>query len=197
MQTARSEGAATKTLPAPTRPAAPMWAWSAVFAALLFAFCNTHEARVTKTTIRQTRTALEKQIEPQRVSARAMAPARREALILTDAKSLNIAMPAGNKDLPMLQATWSPKFGLDIAGQRLAPPPGNRILQLWLIPKATAGKSIPSLTLRLGPDGEFDCCLRIRQIRQAPSRLWQSAKRRMAGVRSLRPPIWVGAVGAK
>jgi hypothetical protein len=98
---------------------------SAVVAALLFAFYNAHEARVTKATIQQTRTALEKEIELQRESAREMALVRREALILADAKSLKIAMPAGNKDLPMLQATWSPEFGLVISGQRLAPAAGQ------------------------------------------------------------------------
>jgi hypothetical protein len=128
--------------------------WSAV-AALLSAFYNAYEARVRKTTIQQTRAALEEQIELQRESARQMALARREALILTDAKSLKIAMPAGNIDLPMLQATWSPEFGLVISGQRLAPPPGNRALQLWLIPKATG--AVASLTLRPGPDGEAGC----------------------------------------
>ena len=199
MRTARPEGAATKTqAPARTRPAVPLWMWSAVVAALLFAFYNAHEARVTKTMIQQTRTALEKQIELQRESAREMALARREALILTDAKSLKIAMPAGNKDLPMLQATWSPEFGLVISGQRLAPPPGNRTLQLWLIPKATGGKAIPSLTLRPGPDGEF--ALLVANPPDSPGAIKALAISEEADGGSPQPtttPIWVGAVGAK
>jgi anti-sigma-K factor RskA len=34
-------------------------------------------------------------------------------------------------------------------------PSGNRVLQLWLIPKAPRGKPIPSLTLRPDADGHF------------------------------------------
>ena len=172
--------------------------WSAVGAAVLFAFYNAYEARVTKTTIQQTRAALEKQIELQRESAREMALARREALILTDAKSLKIAMPAGNKDLPVLQATWSPEFGLVISGHRLPPPPRNRTLQLWLIPEATGGKAIPSLTLRPGPDGEFD--LLVANPPDSPGATKALAIGEEPDGGSPQPtttPIWVGAVGAK
>jgi anti-sigma-K factor RskA len=34
-------------------------------------------------------------------------------------------------------------------------PSGNRVLQLWLIPKAPGGKPIPSLTLRPDAQGKF------------------------------------------
>jgi anti-sigma-K factor RskA len=107
-------------------------------------------------------------------------------------------MPAGNKDLPMLQATWSPEFGLVISGQRLAPPPGNRTLQLWLIPKATAGKAIPSLTLRPGPDGRFD--LLVANPPDSPGAIKALAISEEADGGSPQPrttPVWVGAVGAK
>jgi hypothetical protein len=172
--------------------------WGTVGAALLFAFYNAYEAQVTKTTIQQTRNALEKQIQLQQESAREFALARREALILTDAKSLKIAMPAGNKDLPVLQATWNPEFGLVVSGERLPVPPGNRTLQLWLIPKAGGVKPVPSLTLRHGPDGKFD--LLVASPPDSPGRTKALAITEEPEGGSPQPttsPIWVGAVAVQ
>jgi hypothetical protein len=121
---------------------------AAVAAALLFAFYNAYEARVTNATIQRTRDTLEKQIHMQQATARELAVARREALILTDPKSLKIAMLAGKKGLPMLRATWNPGLGLVVSGQKLQNPSVNRTLQLWLIPKAAEAKPVPSLTSR-------------------------------------------------
>jgi hypothetical protein len=199
MQTVRPEGTATKPqVPTPTRPTVPFWIWAAVATALLFAFYNAHEARVTKTIIQHTRAALEKQIELQRESAREMALARREALILTDAKSLKIAMPAGNKDLPVLQATWNPEFGLVVSGQMLVTPPDNRTLQLWLIPKSAGAKPVPSLTLRPAPDGKFD--LLVANPPDSPGATKALAITEEPDGGSPQPTttlIWVGAVAAK
>ncbi len=199
MRTVRAEAAArTAQVPTPTRAVIPFWMWSAVAAALLFAFYNAYEARVTKTTIQQTQAALEKQIQLQRESAREMALARREAIILTDPKSLKIAMPAENKDLPPLQATWNPEFGLLVSGQRLASPEGNRTLQLWLIPKAAGAKPVPSLALRPGPDGKFD--LLVANPPDSPGATKALAISEEPDGGSPRPtttPIWVGAVAAK
>src|SRR5260370_3517047 len=100
--------------------------------------------------------ALEKQIHMQQAAARELAAARREVLILTDPKSLKIAMLAGKKGLPMLRATWNPGLGLVVSGQKLQNPSENRTLQLWLIPKAAKAKPVPSLTLRPREDGNFD-----------------------------------------
>jgi hypothetical protein len=172
--------------------------WGTVGAALLFAFYNAYEAQVTKTTIQQTRNALEKQIQLQQESAREFALARREALVLTDAKSLKIAMPAGNNDLPALQATWNPEFGLVVSGERLPVPAGNRTLQLWLIPKASGAKPVPSLTLRHGPDGKFD--LLVASPPDSPGRTKALAITEEPEGGSPQPttsPIWVGAVAVQ
>src|SRR5258708_22913245 len=112
MQTRRSERAPTMSqVPTPTRPPVPVWFCAAIAAALLFAFYNAHEARVTNATIQQTRDALETQIHMQQATARELAAARREALILTDPKSLKIAMLAGTNGLPLLASAWEPAFG--------------------------------------------------------------------------------------
>jgi anti-sigma-K factor RskA len=127
-----------------------------------------------------------------------MALARREALILTDAKSFKIAMPAGNKDLPVLQATWNPEFGLVVSGQMLVTPPDNRTLQLWLIPKSAGAKPVPSLTLRPAPDGKFD--LLVANPPDSPGATKALAITEEPDGGSPQPTttlIWVGAVAAK
>src|SRR5260370_16794456 len=120
MQTMRSERAATTSqVPTPTRPPLPVWICAAFAAALLFSFYNAYEARVTNATIQQTRDALEKQIHMQQATARQLAVARREPLILTYPKSFKIAMLAGKKGLPMLRGTWNPGLVLVISRQKL------------------------------------------------------------------------------
>jgi anti-sigma-K factor RskA len=153
---------------------------------------------VTTNTIQQTRAALEEQIQLQQESARELAIARREAMILTDSKSLKIAMPAGNKDLPVLQATWNPELGLVISGKKLAPPPGKRTLQLWLIPKKSGAKPVPSLTLRPDADGKFD--LLVANPPDSPSGTKALAITEEPEGGSPQPtttPIWVGAVAGR
>src|SRR5260370_35486834 len=100
--------------------------------------------------------ALEKQIHMQQAAARELAAARREALILTDPKSLKIAMLAGKKGLPMLRATWNPGLGLVVSGQNVQNPALNRTLRSWLIPKAAEVKPVPSLACGPRPHGNLD-----------------------------------------
>jgi Anti-sigma-K factor rskA/Putative zinc-finger len=199
LKTVREEAAASKPSPsAPPKSAIPVWMWGAVAAMLLFALYNAYELRVTTTTIEQTRAELEKQIRIQRESARELAIARREALILTDPKSMKIAMPAASKDLPVMQAMWNPELGLFVSGQKLPVLPGNRTLQLWLIPKAAGAKPVPSLTLRPSQDGKFD--LLVANPPDSPSDTKALAITEEPDGGSRQPtttPIWVGAVAGK
>jgi hypothetical protein len=175
-----------------------MWMWSAIVAALLFAFYNAYEARVTKATIQQTRAALEKQIELQQESTRELAIARREALILADPKSVKIAMSADSKDLPVLQATWNPELGLVVSGQKLPAPVGKHTLQLWLIPKNAGAKPLPSLILRPDAGGKID--LLVANPPGLPSETKALAITEEPERGSPQPtttPIWVGIVAGK
>ena len=103
LKTVREEAAATKT-PTP-KSSIPLWMWGALAAALLFAFYNAYETRLLEERIRGTQVALTWQMKLRQESAEQLATARREALILTDPKSMWIKMPAGDKNLPVLQAT--------------------------------------------------------------------------------------------
>jgi len=199
MQTMRSERAATRSqVSTPSRPPLPVWICAAAAAALLFAFYNAYETRVMNATIQQTRDALEKQIHMQHATARELAVARREALILTDPKSLKIAMLAGKKGLPMLRATWNPGLGLVVSGQKLQNPSVHRTLQLWLIPKAAQAKPVPSLTLRPRADGNFD--LLVANPPDSPGATKALAITDEPEGGSPQPtttPIWMGAVAIK
>jgi anti-sigma-K factor RskA len=202
MQTARVEAAAAKPQARSdsiaSKPVIPVWMWGAVAAALFFALYNAHEARVTKDAIERTRASLEEQIKLQKESGRQLALARREALILTDPKSIRISMPAAKKDLPVLQASWNPELGLVVTGQKVPEPSGNRTLQLWLIPKAPGAKPEPSLTVRPDADGKFELLVANPPDSSGGTKALAITEEPEGG--SPQPtttPIWVGAVAGK
>jgi hypothetical protein len=199
LRTVRAEAALTKSLVAATpKSAIPLWMWGAVAAMLIFALYNAYEAKVTKTAVEQTAVALKKQIQLQQQSARELALARREALILTDPKSLKIVMPAANKELPVLQASWNPELGLLVSGQKVQPPPASRTLQLWLIPKGAGAKPVPSLTLRPDPNGKFDLLVANPPDSLNGTKALAITEEPEGG--SAQPtatPIWVGALVGK
>lgn len=194
LKTVREEAAAEGT----PKSAIPLWMWGAVAAALLFAFYNAYEVRVAANKVREMRATLEQQIQLQQESSRQLTLARREAMILTDPKSMWIKMPAGDKNLPVLQATWHQQLGIVVSGWNLPAPSPNRTLQLWLIPKTPGAKPVPSMTLRPDWSGKFD--LLVASPPDSPSTTkWLAITEEPEGG-SLQPtstPIWVGAVTGK
>jgi len=202
IQTVRAEAGPAKAQasPAPSRAesAIPVWMWGAVAAALLFAFYNAYEARSLQKTIHDLQDSLTAQVKSLQETAQQLALTRREALILTDPASMRIAMPAGRKDLPVLQATWHQELGIVVSGQKLPVPPGNRTLQLWLIPKASGAKPMPSLTLRPDADGKFDLLVATPPNSQSGTKALAITEEPDGG--SPQPTsaaIWVGAVAAQ
>jgi anti-sigma-K factor RskA len=187
-----------RTAALPARPAIPLWMWGAVAAVALFALYNFYQAQSLRRTIRQTQVALDEQVEIQKRSARELALARREAIILTDPRSVKIAMSARQKELPSLQATWHAALGMVVSGQNLPVPRGNRTLQLWLIPKAAGAKPIPSLTVRPEADGKFHMLVQDPPGTQGDTKALAITEEPAGG--SSQPttaPIWVGAVAGE
>jgi anti-sigma-K factor RskA len=199
LQTVRAEAVAAKSLTSVTsKSAIPLWMWGAVAAALFFALYNAYEGHSLRETIHKTQEALTAQIALQQDSARRLAWAQREALILTDPRSMKIAMSAGTKGVPGLQATWHHSMGIVVSGKKLPMPSGNRTLQLWLIPKAPGAKPMPSVTLRPDTDGTFD--LLVVNPPDSPSGTKALAITEEPAGGSPQPtatPIWVGAVAGK
>jgi len=118
LETVRAEAAAAKSnASAICKSAIPLWMWGAVAAVLFFALYNAYEAHSLRETIHETREALTAQMELQQESARRLAWAQREALILTDPRSMKIAMSADAKGMPELQATWHHSMGIVVRGR--------------------------------------------------------------------------------
>jgi len=84
-----------------------------------------------------------------------MAKMRRENAILTDPASVKITLAAQKIQAPQMVAMWHAKYGIVLTGQKVPMPSGNRVLQLWLIPKTPGGKPMPSMTVRPDPNGNF------------------------------------------
>jgi hypothetical protein len=137
--------------PSSSKSTVPFWMWGAGAVVLLFALYNAYQARQLRNEIERIRAAEAAQAKEFEQSAQSLDSAKRQAIILTDSHSLKIRMLAARKGTPELQAVWHPALGIVVSGQSLRVSSDNRVLQLWLIPKATGGKPIPSLFSR--PDG--------------------------------------------
>ena len=154
MQTIRSELPSEKR-PAPPQLGIPTWIWigvAALFVTTIYSAWNAQRlqreiqrADQIAAAILQHRHELESQLED----------AKREAAILIDPASVKIVLASVDPQTPQLEAKWNSRLGIVLAGQKIPAPSGNRVLQLWLIPKAPGGKPIPSLTLRPDADGKF------------------------------------------
>lgn len=84
-----------------------------------------------------------------------MARMRTENAILTDPASVKITLAAQKIQAPQMVAMWHAKYGIVLTGQKVPMPSGNRVLQLWLIPKVPGGKPMPSITVRPDANGNF------------------------------------------
>jgi hypothetical protein len=84
-----------------------------------------------------------------------MAKMHRENAILTDPASVKIMLAAQKIQAPQMVAMWHAKYGIVLTGQKVPMPSGNRVLQLWLIPKARGGKPMPAMTVRPDANGNF------------------------------------------
>jgi anti-sigma-K factor RskA len=197
LKTVRAD-VANQAAPDPASAAVPFWMWGAVAASVLFAFYNFYEARSMRQSIRQTQAALDQQVELQKKSAQELALARREAIILTDPRSVKIPMLAGQKDLPTLQATWHAALGILVSGESLPVPRDNRTLQLWLIPKAAGSKPIPCLAIRPDADGKFHLLVRNPPDTKGNTKALAITEEPAGGSQApTSAPIWVGAVVGK
>jgi anti-sigma-K factor RskA len=193
LKTVQAEGAASARVASQSSIA--FWAWGALAASLVFALYNAYEARSLQERVRETQAALASQTQIQQEVSRQLAAARLEALILSDPNSVKFAMAASNKEVPQLQAAWNPSLGLVVTGQKLPVPPRNRTLQLWLIPKATGAKPLPSLTLRPDAEGRFDLIVEnTPDSAQATMALAITEEPEGGSSQPTTTPIWVGAV---
>jgi hypothetical protein len=129
--------------------------WAGVAALFLFSVFSARNAEQLRKDIRTTNERAAAILKERQGLEAQLETAKREAVILTDPASVNIALASSDPQSPQLEAKWHSKLGIVLTGQKIPAPSGNRVLQLWLIPKTPGGKPIPSLTLRPDAEGKF------------------------------------------
>jgi anti-sigma-K factor RskA len=173
MQTVRSEAKSSSLRATPTKTTTPSgipyWLAAGIAALLLLTLYFAWDAHRLKQELRAAiernqrneeivaSTQNERAAAQQELSAmqEQMAKMRRENAILTDPASVKITLAAQKIQAPQMVAMWHDKYGIVLTGQKVPMPAGNRVLQLWLIPKAPGGKPIPSMTVRPDANGNF------------------------------------------
>lgn len=124
-----------------------------------------------------------------------MANMHRETAILTDPSSVKIMLAAQKIQAPQMVAMWHAKYGIVLTGQKVPMPSGNRVLQLWLIPKARGGKPMPAMTVRPDPNGNFVILVANPPVAGSDTKALAITEEPAGG--SIAPtttPKWVGAM---
>ena len=194
LQTVRAEARPAKPTKSPS--AIPFWLWGAVAALLLFTLYSSWETVQLNKQIAATNAQAQAEIAKRHELEEQFALARREAIILTDPKSVKIPMGADNKSMPQLEAMWHAKLGIVVAGQNVPMPTGNRTLQLWLIPKTPGAKPMPSMMLRPDADGKFVLLVANPPDAMESTKALAITEEPAGGSQApTTKPIWVGAIG--
>ena len=150
MQTVRAEAAAAKRS-GPAKSAVPVWLWAGVAALILLSAYSSWNSIRLRREIRETNERAATLLQQRRDLEVQLEFAKREATILTDPASVKIRDPKNAQ----LEAMWHSQMGIVVMGQKIPMPSGNRVLQLWLIPKEPGRKPMPSMTMRPEADGKL------------------------------------------
>ena len=148
---AEAAAAAAAKLPTATKSATPLWLWAGIAALLLFSAYSSWNSMQLRKEIRETNERAAALVQQRHNLEAQLDLAKREATILTDPASVKIHDPKN----PQLEARWHSQMGIVVTGQKIPMPSGNRVLQLWLIPKAPGRKPMPSMTMRPEADGKL------------------------------------------
>jgi anti-sigma-K factor RskA len=196
MRTVRAEQSTARPTTAPSRGASiPYWLWAGVAALLLLSAYSTWDARRLQKEVQEVKARAVAELKHRQQLEQELTEAKHEAWILTDPSSKKIDIMPNDKEMPMLQATWHPELGIYITGQKMPMPKGNKVLQLWLIPKTKGAKPMPSHTFWPDANGK------IREMVDDPPEVMAQTKalaitEEPAGG-SQQPtstPMWVGGV---
>ena len=194
MQAVRAEAQAVKPS-SQSKSVIPFWMWAGVAALFLLSVYSTWNAKKLQEEIQaadQRATAI---LQERRELQAQLEQAEREATILTDPASVKIALASSDPKSPRLEAIWHSKLGIVLTGQKVPAPSGNRVLQLWLIPKAPGSKPVPSLTLRPDADGKFALLVANPPELMAETKALAITEEPAGGSQQPTPPIrWVGGV---
>ena len=202
MQTVRSEAKSTQSVSA-SSPGTPYWLSAGIAALLLITLYSAWSAHRMKEELRATNERIAAHMQEERAEARQklaamdeqLTLARRENAILSDPAAVKITLAPQEIQAPQLVAMWQPQNGIVLTGQKVPMPSGNRVLQLWLIPKNPAAKPMPSMTLR--PDANGRLVMLVAHPPENASKIKALAVTEEPAGGSSQPtsaPRWVGAM---
>jgi hypothetical protein len=170
--------------------------WSAVAALLIFTLYTSWETVQLSKTIQETNAQAEAEIAKRQDLQEQFAIAQREAIILTDPRSVKIPLGTEKKELPKMEAVWHAKLGIVVSGLNIPAPSGTRTLQLWLIPKSSGSKPIPSLTLRPDANGKFVLLVANPSATMEATKALAITEEPAGGSQApTTMPLWIGAIG--
>jgi len=196
MRTVRAEESAARPSTAKTRGASiPYWLWAGVAALLLLSIYSTWDARKLQKEVQEVNALAAAERKHREQLEQELTEAKHEAWILTDPSSKKIDIMPNDKEMPMLQATWHPELGIYITGQKMPMPKGNKVLQLWLIPKTPGAKPMPSHTFWPDANGKITEMVDDPPEVMAQTKALAITEEPAGG--SLQPtstPMWVGGV---
>ncbi len=179
----------------PSKSDIPIWIWAGAAALVLVTLYSTWNAQRMQREIQaaneraalilQQRRELQAQLDAERITA----------AILVDPASVKIALASPDPQAPQLEAKWHSQLGIVLTGQKIAAPSGNRVLQLWLTPKASGGKPVPSLTVRPDAEGKFVLLVSNPPGIMSQTKALAITEEPVGGSAQPTPPIrWVGGV---
>jgi hypothetical protein len=173
----------------------PIWMWAGVAALLALMVYSTWNSQQLGEKIEAANNRATALLQQRRDLEAEFERTRRESVILTDPDSVKIALAPQDPHALPLEARWHAKLGIVLTGQKVPAPSGNRVLQLWLIPKTPGGKAIPSLALRPDAEGKFDLLVANPPELMGQTKALAITEEPEGG--SLQPtttPRWVGAI---
>jgi anti-sigma-K factor RskA len=133
----------------------PLWLWAGVAAMLLLSVYSTWDARKMQREVQDVNARAAAELKERKKLEQELSVAKHEARILTDPASKKIEIMPNDKEMPKLEAMWHPELGIYITGQKMPMPKGNKVLQLWLIPKTPGAKPMPSHTFWPDANGKI------------------------------------------
>jgi hypothetical protein len=215
MQTVRAEAKSKPSSPVATAVRAtpidiPYWLSAGIAALLLLALYFGWDAHRLKEELRAANeqnqrnqqvvasTQNESAASQQKLAAmeQQMAKMHRENTILTDPASVKIMLVAQKIQAPQMVAMWHARYGIVLTGQKVPMPSGNRVLQLWLIPKEPGSKPMPSMTVRPDANGNFVLLVSDPPAAGGDTKALAVTEEPAGGsVAPTSTPKWVGAMG--
>jgi hypothetical protein len=178
-----------------SRHATPYWLWAGVAALLIVTAYSAWDARKLQKEIQAVNARAAAELKLREQLQQELVLAKQQAHILADPTSKKFAMWPHDTQMPKLEATWHPDMGIFVTGDKVPMPSGNKVLQLWLIPKAPGSKPMPSRTF--WPDAEGKVVLMVDNPPEVMGETKALAITEEPAGGSLQPtstPMWVGGV---